>query len=350
MEALQVCDGNVGLALEYLLAECFSLNNVCDTEITEDEMTQIHERRTDEMMALQAIYEEKFTERIPNHVWILKCSLPYLDKITQPKNDRKHQTTQTTENANEKGICRFYLKGFCKFGRRCYLKHSLPVQGKSAVTDIAIDGGVVDLEYEVEIRFPSYNKYPIEVPFLAFTSTSSLLDKHVCLNITKHMMEEAKKLAESEEPSVFTVVSLLDDETFLDSVLNEPPDEFSCLTHNKAWMPQQTRQEHLSGIDTSNHSRSTLIEKEAGTDTDANLAKAVGSMMRMNEGGHKQEGKERMAVEDKPIEVKRSMSRDEVRRQNPAEILKTNKKVIEDFKRKKVCSLFIERIFFGIMV
>ncbi|XP_053396236.1 putative ATP-dependent RNA helicase DHX57 [Mercenaria mercenaria] len=331
-EALQVCDGDLGLALEYLLAECFCLNNSEDTDTSAD-VEEITELRNDEMMALQAIYDEKFNERIPNRVWILKISLPYLDKMSQPKTDRK----QTAKKEDKRNLCRFYQKGFCKFGKRCRLEHSLPVDKHVAGSDSAIEGCAMDTEYEIEIRFPPCNRYPKEAPFIAFTSTSSLLEKHVCLNITKHMIDEAKKMAESQEPCIFTVVNLLDDETFLDNVLNEAPHEFSRSVHNRAWFPQQTDLEN-SVQGQSDRSTFNIVSdkdnyhKESPDNTDAKLAKATESMIKMSERDRRQEEK---GSDEKPVEVKRSTSKEEVRKQNPAEILKTNKRLIEDFKRKK---------------
>lgn len=336
---MQVCDGDLGLALEYLLAECFALNNTEDNGISPDEMEEIIELRNDEMLALQAIYDEKFCERVPNRVWILKISLPHLDKKLQPKNDRK----KPVEIEGNREICRFYQKGFCRFGKRCRHKHSKPEDKNAAKSIGAVDKNMLETEYEVEIRFPTYNCYPREAPFLAFSSTSSLLDKHICLNITKHMMNEAKKIAESLEPSVFTVVSLLDDETFIDSVVNEAPHEFSCSVNNSLWLPQQTHFEYQDAGQSDGYVRKVLSEGDSGDkiedDSDVELAKATDSMIKMSGREGKAAGK-RNASEDRSIKVNKPTSKEEVKKQNPAELLKTNRKLKEDFKRKKVMHVY----------
>lgn len=322
-----MCDENLGLALEYLLAERFNLNN-SETAISDEDMAEMLEQRKDEMVALEAIYEDRFMERIPLKVWIVKLNLPYLDQLIQPSREKK--TSQADLDNRE--TCRFFARGFCKFGRRCRMKHSKP-EDKSAVTDLPVElAADNDFEHEVEIRFPTGNLYPREAPFLAFTSTSRM-DKHICLNITKHMIAEAKNLAEVHEPSVFSVISLLDNDSFLDNVVTEPPDDFSSSGTNCSWINH-----HSSvppGIEHFEH-RVVKNKLDNDTETDEKLAKATDRMIRMSDKSA--ESKHEQSPESEKVELTRSSSRDQtyVKKVNPAEILKTNRKLIEDFKRKQV--------------
>lgn len=334
-EALQVCDGDLGLALEYLLAECFNLNNT-DSSATEDDINDITEQRNEEMMALQAIYDDRFIERIPSKVWILKLNLPHLDELIQPVNDHKPKFVDD----DDRQICRFYLRGFCKFGRRCRMKHAKPDESHretETVDSVKEKTDASDFEHEVEVRFPSGNLYPREPPFIAFTSTSRI-EKHICLNITKHMIAEAKSLAESQEPSIFTVISLLDDDSFLDNVVTEPPGEFSCPHSNRPWIHSSGQ---LATSVTMFHHKDVIHDTDDNDndkDTDHKLAKATESMVRMTE----RHADKRESSDREKIEIKRSSSRDDSysKKINPAEILKTNKKLIDDFKRKQVESTY----------
>ena len=306
--------------MEYLLCECFHLSTNTDTGTDHGEDTEILEQRRDEMTALEAIYEDRFIERVANKVWILKFSLPVLDKIIAPTRETK------VVNMSQRGqeVCKFYSRGFCKFGRRCRQSHSLPKPDRAE--DKGINENTSELNYEVEIRFPNGNKYPKEPPYIAFSSTSSFLPHQVCLNITKHMISEAKTLAESCEPSVFTVVSCLDDETFLESVVKEPPHEFSMCPHSKPWLKKTADKQNGARI---------VFQTEAQLDNE-NLAEQTEAMLRMSE--NESVIKTKSEEDDTRVPVKRQISRDmDVVKTSPAELLKQNRKLVEDFKQKKVC-------------
>ena len=325
-EALHVCDEDVGMALEYLHAECFNLNNA-NTPVPKEDMADIVEQRNDEMVALKSIYEDRFIERIPQKLWIVKLDLPHLDKLTQPVRSTKTKTPLIDSDNRE--VCRFFKKGFCKFGRRCRMKHSKP-EGKAAVYDsvVEIDPNA-DSEHEVEIRFPTGNLYPKAAPFVAFTSTSRI-EKHICLNITKHMMTEAKGLADVHEPSVFSVISMLDDDFFLDKVVTEAPSEFSS-TSNRAWINDNS----ASSMGMRSYETMNMPSDMNDTvDNDAHLANAADRMIRMSD----READRKHEPSPEKVKVKKSSNRDQAynKKVNPAETLKTNKKLIEDFTRKQV--------------
>ena len=284
------------------------------------------------MTALEAIYEDRFIERVANKVWILKFSLPVLDKIIAPA--RETNAVKTSHKGQE--VCRFYSRGFCKFGRRCRQSHSIPQP--DVAEDKEYQDSSSELNYEVEIRFPKGNRYPNEPPYIAFSSTSTFLPHHVCLNITKHMISEAKSLAESSEPSVFTFVSCLDDETFLKLVVKEPPHEFSLCPHSKPWLRKTADIQNGAKIVFQTES-SDLNNKSSGYD---NIAQQTEAMLRMTEN----ESVIRSGVEagggDEPrVSVKRQISRDMgTVKVSPAELLKQNRRLIEDFKQKKVIEKF----------
>ena len=313
--------------MEYLLSECFHLVTKSDTNTDNSDDNVILEQRKDEMTALEAIYEERFIERVANKVWILKFSLPVLDKIIAPSRETKVVKSQRGQE-----VCRFYSRGFCKFGRRCRQSHSIPKPDLGEDEDY--QDSASELNHEVEIRFPNGNRYPNEPPYIAFSSTSSFLPHHVSLNITKHMISEAKSLAESSEPSVFTFVSCLDDETFLKTVVKEPPHEFSLCPHSKPWLRKTADIQNGAKIVFQTES-SDLTNQTGGRD---NLAEQTEAMLRMSENESViKSGAEGTAADEPRVSVKRQISRDMgVVKISPAELLKQNRRLIEDFKQKKV--------------
>ena len=317
-EALQICDNDIGLALEYLLSECFGLAQGPEhTDIDAD----IVEQRQDEMMALMSIYEENFSERIPSKVWILKLSLSHLKDITKPKSKKK----EVIKPVDNREVCRYYLKGACRYGTRCKGKHEAPVY--SADKTELKESDENDSEYELEIRFPQGNRYPKEVPFVAFSTVSSFTEKHICLNITKTLIEMARTHAENSEPCIFMLVNELENEDFLNEVVKLPPHEFSCPPNSKPWLKQHSVKQ-------------TFITRPVGDTPQKNmdddeLGKATDSMIRMTDHQERLQNHKDDSHTEK-IEVNRSSSKEENRKQNPAEVLKTNRKLIDDFKRKKV--------------
>ena len=319
-----MCDGDIGVALEYLVSQCFHLRVPTSTDIEGDELSEIQEQRRDEMTALEAIYEDRFFERVVNKVWILKFSLPALDKIIRPV----RETPESSKTQSNREMCRFFVKGFCKFGKRCRLSHSVPKF--DGLQESPVIESSDDLNYEIEIRFPAGNRYPKEPPFIAFSTTSSFLPHHVCLNITKHMLTEAKSLAEASEPSVFTVVSCLDDETFLESVVKESPHEFSVFPNSKPWL----RNESHKSIGENVVYRNNMDFNSEGANSD-DLSKQTETLLRMTEN----ESAIRSDLKDneKRVTVKRQISRDmDLVKSSPAEILKQNRKLVDEFKQKQV--------------
>ena len=337
-EAMQVCDGDVGLSLEYLLSECFPLDN--SQVSTDSDMAEITELRNEEMLALEAIYEDKFVERIPGKVWVINLQLPTIDEIVKPKNSSKKFAPVTFDDKRE--ICRFYLKGFCKFGRKCNMRHSVPAANNQNAAESDEAASIPD--YTIEIRFPDGNLYPKSAPFIAFSSTSQFIEKHVCLNITKHMVNEALSKSEHEEPSIFSVVSLLDDEQFLQDVVREPPHEFSLPALSALWLNPNRQSDHMSDVEYVNQDSYTGNKDYEATrgdlTSDAKLASATNSMIKMTESDSRSsDSKNKQSSDDRDNRRVKSKGRNEERRPNPGEILKNNRKLIDEFKKKKVLSV-----------
>ena len=223
-QALRNCHGDYGLALQTLMSDCFNLGlqgpfeeDKCDSNETfgDDELEDVSEEgddsdidewkdyhknsfdletnaddkenieatevMEDERMALAAIYPEKFVERIPERLWEIKLNLPYLNKYL-PLPERQFSTPSNKPiNIEHKGrdkagpreenrlICRFFLNGHCKFGKRCRFKHEKPV-GESVLKK---NSNETENIYLLEIRFPNSTtgapSYPRSAPLVCFS-------------------------------------------------------------------------------------------------------------------------------------------------------------------------------------
>lgn len=229
-EALQICEGDAGAALEYLLNELFNINLTVakedDVASGEGETEQeILEAREEEKLALQSIYDSDFEECIPNKVWLLNLKLPELHELLE---NRSHKRI---EKKVEKQLCPFYLKGFCKFKDRCRLSHTVPVEAESQSAKNlshpiyanlkAIEGENTPY-FSLEIRFPAGNKYPYEPPLVVFSSVMEELPAHTRLNISQSLMSLARDAAQDHLPCVFTLVSALEDKDRLELLLSLP--------------------------------------------------------------------------------------------------------------------------------
>lgn len=91
LEALEVTQGDVGVALEVLLSQYFrlglkfpfiisnsSMSNGDSTESVTRQLGEILQQREDEKCVLESIYESAFEERIANRLWVLNLELDYL--------------------------------------------------------------------------------------------------------------------------------------------------------------------------------------------------------------------------------------------------------------------------------
>ena len=210
-----------------------------DDDKEEINWEEIKEQRADEIMALESIYGSGFTELISNRVWIIKLQLEHLSALLEKQScgakglslRRQNFTSQKKDTTGGK-LCEFYQKGACRFGRNCKYKHVLfrdahQPEAYYNQPEKEAESEEATYPFKVEIRFPEGNKYPLEPPFVAFSTMNGSLPEHSCLNISGRMIKEAKELAADGLPAVFTMISLLDDQDIIEELVKMPPQHYS---------------------------------------------------------------------------------------------------------------------------
>merc|ERR1719357_137770 len=118
----------------------------------------------------------------------------------------------------DKNICQFFLNGHCKFGRRCYKRHVQP-QSNQKVEDGHLKGAEDEKVFVLEIRFPEKCRYPQEPAMVTFSTPLSHFPRTACMKVTARLMEESKAMADDSLPSVFSIVSILENAQELDRVI-----------------------------------------------------------------------------------------------------------------------------------
>ncbi|KFO93644.1 Putative ATP-dependent RNA helicase DHX57, partial [Buceros rhinoceros silvestris] len=228
-------NGNIGASLEYLLLQCFTerYGEKMQVSATAAEASQEEclEQRQEEAFALRSIYGEKFVERIQNRVWTFSLDLDYLaNRLSKLK--QKGGGTRDTAQQNSKEICKFYLQGGCRFGSACRFRHEFPPNhllkpNRSAVDDAHLRANSDEPVYELEVRFPEENKYPLQAPLVAFYSTDENLSFACRLQIAEFLFGKALLAAECGEPVVYTLVTCLEDELEISELLKNPHHKYS---------------------------------------------------------------------------------------------------------------------------
>uniref|UniRef100_A0A8C5WQS0 Putative ATP-dependent RNA helicase DHX57 n=1 Tax=Laticauda laticaudata TaxID=8630 RepID=A0A8C5WQS0_LATLA len=228
---LKSYNGNIGASLEHLLLQCFTEKFGKRTQLTEASVQanikDCFEQRQEEALALHSICGDKFVERIQNRVWTITLELTYLTNILS-KTKQGNSITSNIVNTNSQGICKYYLRGDCKFGSRCKFKHETSHNDKSLppIRDDAhlkLNAPV----YELEVRFPEDNKYPYQPPLVAFYSTNEDLPLSCRLHLAEFLYEKALISSESNKPVVYDFVTCLRDEAQVLKLLNKTSHKYS---------------------------------------------------------------------------------------------------------------------------
>ncbi len=235
IKTVQECEGDVGMALEQLLGEFLKVPTENPEEVDEDEAKMFDEMKEDEKTALQSIYEENFVERVPGRVWEIRLknlqgTKPYLRKDERPK--------PKVPKADEKNVCKFFLRGHCKFGRKCRQKHIQPEKAQ-VVDDKHLRRPKEENLAFLEVRFPSSGcNYPKDPPVVGFSTTVSEFPRSACLNVTRRLAEEARMLAADHAPSVFAMVSLLENKATIADAIKE---EVSAFSYDEELVPKSAQ-------------------------------------------------------------------------------------------------------------
>ncbi|XP_013395575.1 putative ATP-dependent RNA helicase DHX57 [Lingula anatina] len=244
LEALTDKDGDVGRCLESLISELDEddLNNMEGEEMP---LEELESERQDEKMALEAIYGDAFCERIPKQVWTIDLDLDFIKEyyrtIQASKMPEPRKKYKINVDPVEKKPCLYFQRGSCKYGNRCQYKHAKPEGDKPAtnphanVEELSKDG---KSKFQLEIRFPNGNLYPQQPPILAVSTQFKEMPGYMLLNITKRLMQEAKEVADTGAPVVFSLVSLLENESEMLDVLSQPPLELSLPSVRQKGKPE----------------------------------------------------------------------------------------------------------------
>jgi len=256
LTALERTDGDVGAAVELLMAEGFGIplaerpgvgggdgessdpedsaapGDVVTSEWREppsdtgddDEAAEWLEQREEEKVALESIYENTFQEKIATKVWELRLELPHLWRHLPGAKEAEQKQKQKAKEM--KGVCPWFTAGHCKFGRRCRQKHVQPDNSKPT-DDRHLRGEEEEKIFTLEIRFPPGNKYPRHPCLAVFSTAHSHFPRHASMKITSRLMEESKAMAKDAAPAVFSMVEVLQDSRLLDRLIAGPEHRLS---------------------------------------------------------------------------------------------------------------------------
>ncbi|XP_034719947.1 putative ATP-dependent RNA helicase DHX57 isoform X1 [Etheostoma cragini] len=229
-QALKSVGGEFGATLEQLLHQVFR-ERYGQKAISPDglegvPMDECLSQRQEEALALTAIYGERFGERIANTVWTVTLDLSFLSDMAA-KNGRQVGSRGGGGAVNIRDVCRFYLKGQgCRFGDKCKFKHHLPTKVRSGAGSPDLEGpsqpgfsSYSSPEYELEVRFPKGNRYPFQAPIVAFSTNDESFGAAGRISLTERLFGEALAAAKSNEPVVYTLITLCEDKSTVKELL-----------------------------------------------------------------------------------------------------------------------------------
>ncbi|XP_062852222.1 putative ATP-dependent RNA helicase DHX57 [Trichomycterus rosablanca] len=224
--------GDVGATLELLLSQMFTerfgsdaLGPQVPNPPSQKECVAL---RQEEALALNAIYGDRFCERITDSVWTVELDLMWMDSIHSRISDSKTRGKQSGSSSSQ--VCRFYLRGSCRFGSRCKFKH----QNKSSqYTDPSgpSQPGFSSMDppvYLLEVRFPSGSCYPFQPPLAAFSTTDEKISAAGRLNVTEYLFSQALSAADQSEPVVYTLISCLEEDGQIRELLSSSHHKYSA--------------------------------------------------------------------------------------------------------------------------
>ncbi|XP_015776859.1 PREDICTED: putative ATP-dependent RNA helicase DHX57 [Acropora digitifera] len=126
LDALGANGGDSGAALESLLCNCCELENIGqqNMDYNETKFQEAIEHRQDEVLALESIYGDAFTEVIKDSIWTINLSLPFLLDTYKPKDTTtpRHKNKPDDKKEIPRNVCRFFLKGICKTNSKTAIK------------------------------------------------------------------------------------------------------------------------------------------------------------------------------------------------------------------------------------
>ena len=224
-------------------------------------------------MALESIYGDRFIERIPNRVWVVSLELPHLTDLIGGANKRTNKTLCSSQQLQTKRyakshlpVCKFFQKGFCRFGQRCKNRHEKPDTGPRErfvpTYDDDDDEGPGKLPYQLHVRFPPGNRYPYEVPLVAFLSTDEKVPQHTCLNVSFRLMQEARQQVGDSAPAVFSLISILEDVDELRDIVTTP-----ALLYSRPEIKSPPKQSEKQRTDSKNNVENGVATKKVPSST-----------------------------------------------------------------------------------
>ncbi|XP_066602831.1 putative ATP-dependent RNA helicase DHX57 [Prorops nasuta] len=214
MEALTHTNGHLGKALELLFSKYYRIESILNlADLKNVDKKEILERRSEEKQALESIYGDMFVEKIKNQIWSIQLKLDFL------LNKSTNINTKPIQKREEKDVCRLFIHKKCRFGTKCRFLHQQPVQPQKALV-------TEDPYFTLEIRFTEDCRYPYEPPFFYFFKNDGMYPKLNCLRIVRRLYNECLSLAKDGIPSIFSVISLLENEYEIKEYLEESKEQF----------------------------------------------------------------------------------------------------------------------------